>query len=94
MRPSVRASSSSTSATAGALALPLAAGGGAGAAQVVVDLLAHHLGLAGDDLGQRAGRWLGLGDHHRDRGLQRMGQVADVGALALDGLLVVGHQAR
>ena len=45
-----------------------------------------------DHLGQRAGLALGLGQHHRDRRLQRVGQVADVGALALDDLLVVGHQ--
>ena len=39
-----------------------------------------------------AGLALGLGQHHRQRRLQRMGQIADVGALALHHLLVVGHQ--
>ncbi len=59
---------------------------------MVVDLGAHGLGLAGDQLGQGPGRAGRLGQHHRERRLQGMGQVADVGALALDDLLVVGDE--
>ena len=75
-----------------ALARGLGAGGGAGAAQMVVDMVAHGVGLARDHLGQRAWMSLGLGQHDRKRRLQRVGQVADMGALALDHLLVVGDQ--
>ena len=59
---------------------------------MVVDVVAHGLGLAGDHVGERARLAPGLGQHHRQRRLQRMGEVADVGALALDDLLVVRHQ--
>ena len=59
---------------------------------MVVHLLLHGLGLAFDDLGQRTRALGGLGNHHRDRGLERVRQVADVGPLALDHLLVVLHQ--
>jgi hypothetical protein len=56
---------------------------------VVVDLLLHGLRLAADQFGQRARALAGLGEHHRDRGLQGVRQIADVGALAFDDLLVV-----
>ncbi|WP_308237888.1 hypothetical protein [Phenylobacterium sp. J426] len=59
---------------------------------MVVHLLLHRLGLAGDHLGQRTGTLGGFGQHHRDRRLQRMRQVAHVRALALHRLLVMAHQ--
>ena len=52
----------------GALAALLARGR-PGAAQVMVDLLAHHIGLAAHHVGQRAGRGLRLGRHHGERRL-------------------------
>ncbi len=67
--------------------------GGAGAAQVVVDLILHHPGLFAHHVGQNARRRPRLGQHDGQRRLQRMGQIADVGALALDRLLVVRQQA-
>lgn len=55
-------------------------------------MAAHGLGLAGDDLGQVARLALGLGQHHRHRGLQGVGQIADMRALTLDDLLVLIEQ--
>ncbi len=59
---------------------------------MVIDLGAHGLGLADHQVGQGAGRVGGFRQHHRERRLQGMGQVADVGALAIDDFLVVGDQ--
>ena len=59
---------------------------------MVGDLLPHALGLTGDDIGQRPRARGGLAEDDAERGLQAMGEVADVGALALDHLLVVGDQ--
>ena len=59
---------------------------------MMIDLGAHGLGLAGDQLGQGSRIGGGLGQHHRKRGLERVGEVADVGPLAVDHLLVMGHQ--
>ncbi len=73
----------------GSLAGGGAAGGGAGAAKVMLHVLAHGLGLARHHLGQRAGCGLRLRQHDRDGRLQRMGEVADMGPLTLDHLLVV-----
>ena len=68
------------------------AGSRAGPAQVMVDLLAHHIGLAGDERRQRAGLLRGLGQHHRQRGLQGVGEVADMGPGTLDHFPVVHDQ--
>src|SRR5262249_30135885 len=76
----------------GALPLTLGAGRGAGAAEVMVDLLAHGLGLAAYHVGKRPGPLPGLGEHHRDRRLERVRQVADMRALALHDLLIVGYE--
>ena len=69
MRSSVSASSSSTGATAVRSPPPCWRAAGAGAAQVVVDLLAHHLGLAAHHLGQRPGLRLRLGVSITDSGV-------------------------
>ena len=55
-----------------------AAADGAGAGEMVVDLAAHHRGLAADGVGEVGrSRGRGVGDH-RQRRLQRMGEVAGV----------------
>ena len=53
------------------------------------DLVAHDLGLLAHLVGERIGRVRGrLVHHHRDRRLERMREIADMGARALDDLAV------
>ncbi len=64
------------------------AGGAAGAVEIDVDLVAHHVGLLQDLAGQPAlfgARFVG---EHAERGFQGVGQIAHLGAGALDDLAV------
>src|SRR5690606_39128408 len=74
----------------GARAENRAGGDRPGARQMVIDLAAHQGDLAADQLGERAlaaARFVG---QHAERRLEAVGEIADVGARALDqGLVVV-----
>ena len=72
--------------------MALRAGGGPGAAQMVLDVASHGLGLARHDVGQLAGLERGLRQHDRDRRLEGVRQIADMGALSLDHILVMSDQ--
>ena len=59
------------------------------ALQMMRDLVAHHVGLFEHFRGERiAPRARGLVDDHRQRRLDRMREIADMGARALDDLAV------
>ena len=76
----------------GARAEDRAGGDRPGARQMVIDLPAHQRDLPAHQLGERAVAAARLVDQHAERRLQAVGEVADVGARALDQRLVVIEQ--
>ena len=65
------------------------AGGKARALEMASDLIAHDLGLLAHLQGERVAAVSGgLVQHDRDRGLERVGEIADMGARARDDLAI------
>ena len=64
------------------------AGGGARTVEIERHLPAHDVGLLADLFRQGRAHRVGLVHQHAERGLERMGEVADLGARALDNLPV------
>ena len=84
----MRTSPSTTGFTSVASAEGSGAGGGARAVEIEADLPAHDLGLFAHLFGQGRALRIGFVHQHAERRFERMGEIADLGAGALDDLAV------
>ena len=85
----VRASAATTGRTSVTVPITADAGRQPRAFEMARDLVAHDLRLLAHLVGERVGAMrLGLVDDHRERRLQRMREIADMGARALDDLAI------